>query len=76
MLQSLGQHARRPLALVVALLSLTLVVGTPVHANAAVRRPSHTVLQSDAGKMKSYVHGTASRGRTVVGSFTPRRFVA
>ena len=25
--------------------------------------------------MKSYVHGTASRGRTVVGSFTPRKFV-
>ena len=49
MFDSLGRHARRPLALVVALLSLTLVVGTPVSANAAVR--------------------------TVVGSFTPRKFV-
>ena len=75
MFDSLGRHARRPLALVVALLSLTLVVGTPVTANAAVRTPSHTVLKNDTGSMKSYVHGTASRGRTVVGSFTPRRFV-
>ena len=75
MFHSLGRHARRPLALVVALLSLTLVVGTPVTANAAVRTPTHTVLKSDAGSMKSYVHGTASRGRTVVGSFTPRKFV-
>jgi hypothetical protein len=75
MIDSLGRHVRRPLALVVALLSLTLVVGTPVNANAAVRTPSHTVLKSDNGTMKSYVHGTASRGRTVVGSFTPRKFV-
>ena len=62
MIDSLGRHVRRPLALVVALLSLTLVVGTPVNANAAVRTPSHTVLKSDNGTMKSYVHGTASRG--------------
>ena len=75
MFDSLGRHTRRPLALVVALLSLTLVVGTPVTANAAVRTPTHTVLKSDAGSMKSYVHGTASRGRTVAGSFTPRKFV-
>ena len=75
MFDSLGNHARRPLALVVALLSLTLVLSTPVTANAAVRTPTHTVLKSDAGSMKSHVHGTASRGRTVVGSFTPRRFV-
>ena len=75
MFDSLGRHTRRPLALVVALLSLTLVVGTPVTANASVRTPTHTVLKSDAGSMKSYVHGTASRGRTVAGSFTPRKFV-
>ena len=75
MIHSLGRHARRPLALVAALLSLALVVGTPVSAGAAVRTPSHTVAKSDAGTMKSYVHGTASRGRTVVGSFTPRKFV-
>jgi len=66
---------RRPLALVVALLSLTLVLGTPASAGAAVRTPSHRVLHSDAGTMKSYVHGTASNHRRVVGSFTPRKFV-
>ncbi len=63
----LGGRIRRPLTLVVALLSLTLALGTPVAANAAVRTPSHTVAKNDAGTMKSYVTGTASRGRTVVG---------
>ena len=75
MTRLLGGRIRRPLTLVVALLSLTLALGTPVAANAAVRTPSHTVAKSDAGTMKSYVTGTASRGRTVVGSFTPSKFV-
>jgi len=76
MIRSLGIGAKRPLALVVALLSLTLVVGTPVSAGAAVRTPSHTVAKTDAGTMKSYVTGTASHGRRVLGSFTPHRFVS
>jgi hypothetical protein len=71
----LGGRIGRPLTLVVALLSLTLALGTPVAANAAVPTPSHTVAKSAAGTMKSYVTGTASRGRTVVGSFTPSKFV-
>jgi hypothetical protein len=71
----LGGRIGRPLTVVVALLSLTLALGTPVTANAAVRTPSHTVAKNDAGSMKSYVTGTASRGRTVVGSFTPSKFV-
>ena len=71
----LGGRFGRPLTLVVALLSLTLALGTPVSANAAVRTPSHVVAKNDAGSMKSYVTGTASRGRTVVGSFTPSKFV-
>jgi hypothetical protein len=71
----LGRRLTRPLTLVVALLSLALALGTPVAANAAVRTPSHVVATNDAGTMKSYVTGTASRGRTVVGSFTPRTFV-
>ena len=75
MIHLLGRPLRRPLALVVALLSVTLVLGTPVSAGAAVRTPSHRVLHSDAGTMKSYVHGTASHHRRVVGSFTPRKFV-
>jgi hypothetical protein len=75
MMHLLGRPLRRPLALVVALLSFTLVLGTPVSAGAAVRTPSHRVLHSDAGTMKSYVHGTASNHRRVVGSFTPRKFV-
>jgi hypothetical protein len=75
MIRSLRIGAKRPLALVVALLSLTLVVGTPVSAGAAVRTPSHTVAKTDAGTMKSYVTGTASHGRRVLGSFTPHKFV-
>jgi hypothetical protein len=75
MIHLLGRPLRRPLALVVALLSLTLVLGTPVSAGAAVRTPSHRVAHSDAGTMKSFVHGTASHHRRVVGSFTPRKFV-
>ena len=75
MIRSLGIGAKRPLALVVALLSLTLVVGTPVSAGAAVRAPSHTVAKTAAGTMKSYVTGTASHGRRVLGSFTPHKFV-
>jgi hypothetical protein len=75
MINLLGRPLRRPLALVVALLSLTLVLGTPVSAGAAVRTPTHTVAKSDAGVMKSFVHGTASHHRRVVGSFTPRTFV-
>ncbi|MEO5709929.1 MAG: hypothetical protein ABIQ59_08905 [Nocardioidaceae bacterium] len=71
----LGGRIGRPLTLVVALLSLTLALGTPVAANAAVRTPSHVVAKNDAGSMRSYVTGTASRGRTVVGSFTPSKFV-
>jgi hypothetical protein len=71
----LGGRLGRPLTLVVALLSLTLALGTPVSANAAVRTPSHTVLKNEAGTMKAYVTGTASRGRTVVGAFTPSKFV-
>jgi hypothetical protein len=70
----LGGRVGRPLTLVVALLSLTLALGTPVAANAAVRTPSHTVAKNAAGSMKSYVTGTASHGRTVVGSFTPSKF--
>jgi len=75
MIHLLGRPLRRPLALVVALLSLTLVLGTPVSAGAAVRTPSHRVAHTDAGTMKSYVYGTASNHRRVVGSFTPHRFV-
>jgi hypothetical protein len=75
MKRALGGRIGRPLTLVVALLSLTLALGTPVAANAAVRTPSHTVAKSAAGTMKSYVTGTASHGRTVVGSFTPSKFV-
>ena len=71
----LGGRFGRPLTLVVALLSLTLALGTPVSANAAVRTPSHVVAKNATGTMKSYVTGTASRGRTVVGSFTPSKFV-
>lgn len=70
-----GGRLGRPLTLVVALLSLTLALGTPVAANAAVATPSHLVRSNDAGTMKSYVTGTASHGRTVVGSFTPSKFV-
>jgi len=75
MIHLLGRPLRRPLALVVALLSLTLVLGTPASAGAAVRTPSHRVLSSDVGKMSAYVYGTASHHRRVVGSFTPRKFV-
>jgi hypothetical protein len=75
MKRALGGRIGRPLTLVGALLSLTLALGTLVAANAAVRTPSHTVAKSAAGTMKSYVTGTASHGRTVVGSFTPSKFV-
>jgi hypothetical protein len=75
MTRFLGGRLGRPLTLIVALMSLTLALGTPVTANAAVRTPSHTVAKNDAGTMKSYVTGTASRHRTVVGSFTPSKFV-
>jgi hypothetical protein len=74
MSQLLRRQLRRPLALVVALLSLTLVLGTPASAGAAVRTPRHTVASNDQGNMKSYVYGTASHHRRVVGSFTPHHF--
>jgi hypothetical protein len=75
MSQLLGRSLRRPLALVVALLSLALVVGSPGTAGAAVRTPSHTVAKNDKGVMKSYVYGHTGNGRRVVGSFTPTKFV-
>jgi hypothetical protein len=75
MSQLLGRSLRRPLALVVALLSLALVVGSPGTAGAAVRTPSHTVAKNDQGVMKSYVYGHTANGRRVVGSYTPHHFV-
>jgi hypothetical protein len=71
----LGKRMARPIALVAALLSLALALGTPFTANAAVRTPSHLVAHSAAGTMHSYVHGTGSGGHRIVGSFTPHRFV-
>lgn len=65
----------RPLSLVVALLSLTLVLTSPGTANAAVRTPAHTVVKNERGTMKSFVTGTTTRHRTVVGRFNPNRFV-
>ena len=71
----LGGRFGRPLTLVVAVLSVTLALGTPIAANAAVKTPSHVVAKNANGTMKAFVTGTASRGRTVVGSFTPSKFV-
>jgi hypothetical protein len=76
--QHLGKRLGRPIALVAALLTLALTLSSPgigVAAAKSVRTPTHTVLKSDAGRMKSYVYGTTTRGRTIVGSFTPRKFV-
>lgn len=74
---SLGKRLGRPFALVAALLTMALVLATPgagVASMTAVKTPSHVVAKSDAGTMRSYVHGTASGGRRVVGSFTPSTF--
>ncbi len=75
MFHTLGQPAKRSLTVVVALLTCALVLATPGSANAAVRTPSHLVAKDAKGTMTSYVHGTASNGRRVVGSFTPHKFV-
>jgi hypothetical protein len=71
----LKSHLGRPLSLVVALLSLALVLTSPGTANAAVRTPAHTVIKNDVGTLKSFVTGTTTRHRTVVGRFNPNRFV-
>jgi len=65
----------RPLSLVVALLSLTLVLTSPGSANAAVRTPAHTIIKNDVGSLKSFVRGTTTRNRTIVGRFNPSRFI-
>jgi len=76
--QHLGKRWGRPVALVAALLTLALTLGSPgigVAAAKSVKTPTHTVLKNDAGRMKSVVTGSTTRGRHVVGSFKPRTFV-
>ncbi len=77
--QRLGKRLGRPFALVAALLTLALTLGSPgigmATAQAAVRTPSHTVLKNDNGRLTSYVYGTTTKGRHVVGTFKPRTFV-
>jgi len=77
--QHLGKRLGRPFALIAALLTLALTLATPgigmSTAQAAVRTPSHTVIKTDVGRMTSYVYGTTTRGRHVVGTFKPRTFV-
>jgi len=77
--QRLGKRLGRPFALVAALLTLALTLGSPgigmSTAQAAVRTPSHTVLKNDLGRMTSHVYGTTTKGRHVVGTFKPRTFV-
>jgi hypothetical protein len=74
MINTLGSRVRRPLALVIAVLSLALVLANPGSAEAAVRTPSHHVASTAQGSMTSYVHGTASHHRRVVGRFVPHQF--